>query len=361
MRAIHVSLVLLGCLTMGALPARAQDDAPTETEITLKLETGAAVGKIITPRRGLYGGVNMSVRGDNGSVDIAGKSFTVVAVRNGKNFGLGLDENGDGEIARNEVNALGRSSATAFKLKLGDDGKTYPLAVVDIHVGAGANGVAAFSGSLLPGWAMKGQLGRETVCLIDANLDGQYTQDGQDAIAIGRSNFALPLHRVHKIGETFYELDVAGDGTKISLKPQSDLSLGKVATNFPDSMLKCLVLINDDGHSYDVSEARRDGIPAGAYRVVYGVLARGNNYAFMLPPNATFDIQADGTNTLRLGPDFNIIFNARRKGESIDIGTGMSVMGAGGEMYRISGEPGRPAAAFYAGKTKVAGGAFSKG
>jgi len=172
-----------------------------------------------------------------------------------------------------------------------------------------------------------------------------------------KASMDLPAPR----GGRVESVTVAEDGTTVNLTEVADLELGKVATKFPRAMLKGLVVRNMSGQCYDVTTSGRTGIPAGSYSIVYGVLARGRDYAFLLPPETTYDIQAGGTNTLKLGPEFTLTFSASFSGGKVNIGTGTGVMGAGSERYRFSEAPDKPYAYFFVGKRKVAGGAFSKG
>ncbi len=356
--AIRYCFVLLGLIALGALPALAADETIEEE---LRLETGSIVGKIITPLRAVEGGKRFGSREASNHIRIGGKSFKIAAIAKGRSVGLGIDEDGDGDISRKEFNGVHYGGATSFDLKLDDSDETYPVAAIDVYVITQRNKVTGFSGKLIPGWAMRGRVGRETIRLVDANLDGIYTQDGRDAIVIGNSQFALPLRDYHRIGDTLYKLDVPTDAKTLKLTPQDTPALGKVETQYPDAMLKSLVLSNEAGHSYDIIELGEKGIPAGSYKVDYGALVSGRNYAFMLPSETNYEIQADGTNQLRLGPDFMLVFNARSQDDKIHISTQTEVMGAGGEKYRFNDDAGRPKAYFYAGKKRVGGGAFEKG
>lgn len=347
---------LVAILAAAVLPAAAE-------QVELKLDTSRQVLRIMTPLRGLKGGIEFSVRGDSGTITVCDKSIKVGAIAKYPHFGLGVDEDGDGTVSPNEFTSFRlKTQAASYKIDLGEDRKNCPLGIdnIDIHYKK-RKIVTSFSGDLCPGWAMKGRLGKDDIRLIDANMDGRYTQRGDDAIAIGRAGCAMPLLKVHEIDGKHYELTVAEDGTTVDLTEVMDLDLGKVATKFPRSMLKGLVVRNMDGQCYDVTASGRTGIPAGSYRVVYGVLARGRDYAFMLPPNITYDIQAGGTNTLKLGPEFTLAFNASFSGGKVGISTITDVMGAGGERYRFNEAPDKPYAYFFVGRRKVAGGAFSKG
>lgn len=355
---VRYSFVLLGLIALGAFPALAADEAIEET---LRLETGSIVGKIFTPRRAVEGGKRFGSKGDNNHVRIGGKSFKIGAAAKGRRLGLAIDEDGDDKISRSEFKSVHHGGAATFDLKLDDSGETYPVAAIDVYVMTRRGNVTGFGGKLIPGWAMRGRVGRETIRLVDANIDGIYTQDGRDAILIGNNSFAVPLRDYHKIDGTLYKLDVPTDAKTIKFTPQEAPALGKVETKFPGAMLKSLVLSSEEGHSYDVVELGEEGIPAGTYKVDYAALVSGRNYAFMLPSETTYEIQADGRNQLRLGPDFMLVFNARARGENIHISTQTEVMGAGGEKYRFSDDPGRPKAYFYAGKKRIGGGAFEKG
>lgn len=359
MRNLCGLLAFMGLIAIGALPVTAADPP---SEIALALDATGSAAKVITPLRGVEGGVKFRVSGNAGEVTVCGKSIKIGAMMKFPTMGVGLDENGDGDMARNEWKVLPRTQFTvAFKVKL-DDGKTYPLVVDNFGMRYKQNNVTSFYGDLYPGWAMKGRVDREQVLLIDSNLDGQYTQDGEDAIALGNSNFALPLRHIHDIGGKHYELEVATDGATIKLTAVADVQLGQVETKFPNSMLKCLVLQTSEGHCYDVAQAGGDAVPAGTYQIAYGVLARGRDIAFLLPPEeTTYAIQAGGVNTLRLGPEFMLVFGASSVGDKIEISPSTSVMGAGGERYRFTDEPSKPYAYFHVGERKVAGGAFAEG
>jgi hypothetical protein len=361
----YVRVMAVAVMALAAALPLLADEGEGEAlpeKVELTLDVSSQTLKVTTPLRAAKGGVSFHVSGDSGTVDICGKTFKVAAVSKYPVFGLHIDGDGDGKAGRGESENFRRGTTSAtFRIELDGVERPVTLGVDNLNISYKTRKVLSFNGDFCPGWSMKGRVGNEEFRLIDANLDGKYTQNGEDAIAIGRSGFALPLQQIHDIDGKRLKLDVAADGKTVGLAATEDVERGRVTAAYPRGLLKSLVLVGDDGQSYDIVEARESGIPAGRYRLSYGVLAKGRGLAFILPSTTTYDIQAGGVNTLKLGEPITLNFGASAAGDKITVSPYTKVVGAGGETYRFLGEAAKPKVAFLVGKRKVAGGSFAEG
>ena len=260
---------------------------------------------------------------------------------------LGLDLDGDGTIGEKEWSDLDENDGAAFKIPLDpEDGRTDYVGVVlkditgmGVETTAGDFTLLTISGRMEPISCMEGRLDGKYVRLFDDNLDGQFTQDGSDAIAVGKADVAVPLGTMHEIGNTFYRLAVAPDGTSVALTPQDDIGLAEVVVPIKARALETLI-ISDGQQAYDLTVTTE--IPPGEYKLVYGLLKSG---MLMLPPDesytskaeeVTYEIQAGMVNTIQIGKPLWLTFYAETEGNAFELSAySLKLYGIGGEMYDI--------------------------
>jgi hypothetical protein len=220
------------------------------------------------------------------------------------------------------------------------------LSILTRSGNTGASTISTVSGGYFICSFQQGTYDGTMLRLFDDNLDGTFTQDGKDAIMIGKSPVAIPLMKVHQIGNQFCQLEVASDGSQITVTPVSGLQLGVVETCFKRG-LKCLAMTDDQGNSIDLATSGRSGIPAGRYKLNYGVLADGPMVTIIKPTEAcpVYDIQAGKVNVLRLGKPLWVSFAASTSAAgTVTVSPRVKVYGAAGEEYSsdLSGGTGRP-------------------
>ena len=335
-----LSLIAACWLAAGGAAARGAAGEKDSRTVKLQLEAGPAVAAIVTPQR--LGGAHRTIRTvARAKIDLVGRKLDFAAVFLGSAFGLVLDCDGDGKAAPAEQVAVdGRSMAATFLLHLpAEAGKGRDYAVrfynVRVHVtGGAATGVDA---DVVNQGCMAGAWQGVPVRIFDENLDGQYTQDGKDAVAIGESPFALPLLRVHRIGRRLCRLAVAPDGTSVTFDPLGDDPGGVVKPPPALAALRTLVLADDaEGIAVD---AIADGanVPAGKYRLSYALLSGAGRTVLALGGAQVnlFEIKAAHLNVLRMGPPLVLDFSARQVNQTIQVGRDVRVYGCGGEEYRF--------------------------
>ncbi len=269
-------------------------------------------------------------------IKVAGVKVTTSARISGKNILLGFDRSGDGTISKAEWAIIPRTRTMLISGKA--DGKPYVIRLVDITASFTKTTVSCWGQALVRS-SMKGTLGRIPVRIIDDNMDGKFSQKpskgGGDAILIGGSTAAIPLREVHRIGKDFYRLKVAPDGSSIDYERMADTAVGQVRAIFPANTLKSLVLVGKDS-AFDVRTDGAAGIPAGSYRLSYGVVSRSAATLTFRPGQGTpqYDIQDGMINTLRIGKPVRLNFVASYGNNKIGLSApNVSVLGSGSEIY----------------------------
>ena len=315
--------------------------------------------KAVTATKALTFGKALSVRGGTGVIAIGGRTVVVGAERRGSSTRFGLDLNGDGKVAGDEWRSLGRfrSGGFQFALDAGSGGsRKYALALNDISIYLVQGSGARMGARYWVNFSHKGTINGETIRIIDDDLDGTFTQNGGDGILIGKARAAVPLMRVHRIGEYFYRLDVAEDGSKIDYARLEDTDLGEVVAPIRTSALKCLVLKGSQS-AFDLKADAKTTVLAGEYRLSYGLLAVGNATVPIKPTELalTYTIKAGQVNTIRIGAPLTLFFKASYGDGKISVMPDLRIIGAGGELYASDFQgTARPRVAFLAGNRVAA-------
>ncbi|MGB2821393.1 MAG: hypothetical protein WBF17_10455, partial [Phycisphaerae bacterium] len=315
--------------------------------VKLHFKTGGQVGSVYTPAKLLTMGTRFRFGESYGKIKVAGTDLIVAGRYVGDGYLLGVDCNGDGRVLGAEwvrLSLITRSARFLLRLPEGDGkGKRdYALRFVDVSVGVQANEVVNLSGRVMIDGCMAAVFDDRDIWLFDDNLDGHYSQDGKDAIAVGNSPGAMPLMKHHQVGRHHYVLDVSGDGTSVSFQRVDDLKLGRVETLISPSLLGCLMLTDEsNGRAYDVKLSGPAGIPAGTYKLAYGVLGGGRCMvvAGPSPKSLSYTIAENAVNILRFGPPVQLVFSASLRGrapnERIVVQTDITPYGTGGERYHL--------------------------
>jgi len=331
----------------GALILPAAEPASMDVKLTCEsMQTPVCFtpGRVVGTQRGFR------VQGNSGEVSTGDSQIMVCAVVNGTTRMMGIDQNGDGRIDAREMVKLnpGAEGSAPFLAKVASPGSQKPERVLMFSgvVLYGSPAVASFTGTCAPGVFYKGNVNGTVIRVYDDSCDGKITQNGKDAIFIGPSDCAQPLGRFHQIGNVLYEMKVSDDAASVTLTKEADTATGQVRCPLQGvAGLKSLVLTDAaSGRAYDLVSAK--ALPAGDYRLSYGVISGGKDTIAIKPPPAktapVYTIKADSMNTLRLGPTIRIQFQAKysQSTNELEVMPSMKIMGIGNEAYDLDGTAG---------------------
>lgn len=329
--ALAAMVVLSGPgLTWGAPAAE-----PATGTIKMVYDAGGAA-KARTPAL-VLGENRFSVGSDSTmGIKVAGTTVKTSARVKGRDILIGFDSNGDGKISKSEWTAIPMTRTLKLSGKV--DGKQFVINLVNIWADYNRTTVNCWGQTLIRS-SMKGSVGGIPVRILDDDLDGKFNQKpsgrGGDAILIGNSSAAIPLRQVHKIGKDFYRLKVSQDGSSIDYQRLDDTAVGRVEATFPTDTLKALVLVSEDS-AFDMRTDGASGIPAGKYKLSYGVVSTASALLTFRPSGTTpdYDIQAGMINTLRIGKPVRLAFGANYRAGKIGLSAGaVWVVGSGTEIY----------------------------
>lgn len=302
--------------------------------VKLTYEANEQVAGIFTPRK-LVDKVGFQFFAGKGDITVAGKSVALVGVLAGRKEGLGVDTNGNGEVDAKEILAVPRNRTLLFRIK-GEGKKEFAIIVNRCELTSMQGGAVRVSGDYYAACGLKGTLGKTQVRIIDDNLDGKITQDGNDAIAIGNSVCAQPLGKVHQVGGAFYELEVNPDGSSLRYTKIEDLKPVKVTSPLlKKGVLRSLVLTNEkDGQVFDLVLCK-SGIPAGEYTLAYGALEAGKDVVIIKPGSNTKPISVgEAGGDIGLGPPLKLVFTAFAQAGEVKVQPEVVIVGAAGEIYQ---------------------------
>ena len=318
-------------------------------EVQLSYQSNAEALAAFTPAKALTGGKQFVIRSDTGTLDVAGSPvmFGVRWHQGLQAFFAGMDVNGNGVLDDNEWCRLALSGTATFQqVKVGD--KKHIVRLADIRAAVKqtpGGGIAFVSGGYVVCGFYQGVYEGTCVRIFDDNLDGAITQDGKDAIMVGRGGAAIPLMKFHQVGSRHCSLEVAKDGSKVTITPVASPALGIVETSFKRG-LKVLAMVDSQGNSYDLAASGRTGIPAGSYKISYGVLADASAFTVIKPTDKcpVYEVQAGKINTLRIGAPLWVSFHASYSKGNVTVSPAVNIYGAGNEEYTFdfSGGTGRP-------------------
>jgi len=318
----------------------AASEAAANTRVDLAFEAAGAVTNMLTPLKILGGGKSFQISGSQGNLSVGGNSVPIAGAYDGRaSFYLGLDCDGNGTVDRKEYVRVGRDAVLGYQIILPNE-ERYAFRLVNLRMYRKLNTVSSIYGDCVINGCMKGTAEGQEIRLIDDNLDGMITQDGKDAIALGRSQVAIPLMKIHRIGSQHCELDVSRDGKSVTVSPLSDAKVGIVEVPIRAPNLKCLVCTTKTGESYDFAASGKTGVPAGDYRLSFGALVSGREMVVMKPTKTslTYPIQAEMINRIRIGKPVRVDFSAEcnKVNKMIGVSPSVRVLGAGDELYSLA-------------------------
>lgn len=326
--------------------------------VKLKYASGRPLTKAITPSWAKRANT-FSIKPTGSTVKIGGSAVVAGARKSGATSQIGLDCNGDGKVSGREWHTIPKSGRASFSGKAGDKQFAVHLWDLRVYVNTKSGQLTDIYGRATICSGMKGFINSVPVYILDDDLDGEFSQSGssRDAILIGSTPLAIPLRKQHKIGNNFYRLEVAADGTSITWTQLVDVSVGVVRTSFSSRALKGLVLVGEDS-AYDVKACGSGGIPAGDYQLAFGVVG-GKSLTVLRPGKSalTYPIQGEMINMLRIGAPLRVNFKATIVGRKVSVSAWMSILGAGNEVYGpfdySSGGNARPKVTIVAGSKTV--------
>lgn len=336
--------IALGIFLSSGLQAGRAAEAVKEIakEITVPLTyEGGTILNAFTPARVVRGAKSFSLSGSESSLSVAGTNVLIGSQKVGAETYIGVDSDGSGTLDKREFTLLSRTKPMVFDLKLPGDSGTKPNYCVKVYNISSyitqGNPKPHVGGLYACNCCRKGTVNGTTVRLVDDNLDGKFTQDGEDAIIIGDTPAAMPLKKLHQIGDRIYRLQVSPDGSSLTATPAADLKLGLIETAFKSVAAKAIFVESAEG-AFDLTKAKK-GIPEGEYKLSYGILAAGTD-GILFGPSRTkplmYPIEGDKINVLRMGHPFRIDFNATTKASSVVVAPNLRVVGAGDEVYAVT-------------------------
>lgn len=350
------SATLLCALLNAPAPAEEKDSAPRE-EIQTQWTVGAKVAKIITPARARRSGVAFQVKTGSGTIRLLGRDIQYALEAASGGLVLRLDVDADGKASSRERFVIPyRKKQALLRIRTGpgENNPIYSIVLDGIRTFGNPRESLTLQATLYPAAGYSASFQNQDILLIDANLDGTYTQDGSDAIAIGTSAFAQPLETVHRIAGKPWRVKVAEGGTSLTLQPETTADSAPVElpeTLSPD-LLKALIFRSAEGVVFDLADSR--SLPAGEYTMVYGAMGNGRAMAFCQPDGrARYTIKPDMVNVPRIGPPVSWQVRASMRGEKIMIFPPSQVIGVGGERYNFPTAMGRNARIKFTGGGKL--------
>ena len=312
---IVLTIAVLSTLSSVLLGAAKPGPAGDSGKVTLTYDSGKSV-TCLTPQ---WAGDSRGhqVNGSSGKVVIAGKEIAFGGWKSGKVDQLGLDVNGDEIINSEEYKKVSANGSVVLTGKVDGKGVSIRCSEVSVSYDAKKGQVNNVRWRMQGVYGWTGKIGSIAIRILDENLDGKYSNNGADAIQIGKAKLALPLRKTHCIGEDFYTLKISSDGSTLEYTKLADVKVGLVRTPFSGKYLVGLVLDGKEG-AFDIQACIRTGIPAGTYDVAYGVVGDPRSPAALFggkKAGLKYEIQADMKNTLRIGPPLQLVFPAEFKQE----------------------------------------------
>ncbi|MHC4935494.1 MAG: hypothetical protein ACYTGJ_04670 [Planctomycetota bacterium] len=241
-----------------------------------------------------------------------GQGFDLTATL-GRTFKVGLegtslliDTDGDGEF---DVTAESPAASVTFT---GDEGRRYSVRLLD-------RGGWRYA----PGGTLRGKVRGETIQLIDQNLDGDYSDIGEDAVIVGRGKIASFLSRVIAVDGALVELEIPEDGRSIGFRPytgaQGTLRLGPCDTKA--KVMSAIVRSEDGRYCFDMAKVQEGlEVPAGEYRLVSGVIGLGESRVSMSTGRSvSFEVPSGGAKEISWGGPVRAEFAYRQSDEEVEL------------------------------------------
>jgi len=312
---VLLSVIVVAVLSLSAYCAGKARAAGDSGKLTLTYDDGKKV-TCLTPRWS-GGGAQVNVTGASGKASVGGKFVPVAGWKAGAGYRIGLDTNGDGIVNTEEYQNVAEGGSVVLTAKIGEKELSIRCSEVRLSYDEKKGEVRNMRWRMQGVYGWVGQIASVDIRILDENLDGKYSTNGQDAIRIGKARLALPLRKRHRIGEDFYELKISEDGSTLEHRKLNDLPVGLVRTPFAGKYLVGLVM-DGAGGAFDIQACAKTGIPAGDYSVVYGAVGNPKSPVALYSGRKAmlkYKIEADKKNLMRIGPPLQLVFGAEYKQE----------------------------------------------
>jgi hypothetical protein len=266
--------------------------------------------------------------------------------------GVAVDRDGDGTIDRAEGDILSDGAVVKVPVQLAGKTFPYPIAINALRLSGGGNrGLALIQGRV----HLEAGTGATKIALLDSNLNGRFgdrhgkASAGEgDMLRIGDGSTLRPCTTHVEIGDSVRTMEIAGGGESIVLRrysgPLSTLKVEAVTGWKTEASL----WREDGGFAVDVKSGGEARLLPGAYRIARCgathtakklIFFDSADVIFYGPASEARPVSiAEGANTWRMGPPFQLLFTAKRSTEDdddVDI-TDVSIAGQGGDSYPVN-------------------------
>lgn len=333
-RADNHRAVLLTCtLIVGLLSARSLAE-PVVSD--LRDVTGIAERNLMTPMSVREAGGLIRIAGDSTSVRIAGRDVAVRLKADGPNKSIGLDLNANGLVDNDEWWPARRRGSIVVRVHSADGSAEAVVALRDTVIRSRGSRVYGGSVRIVNDMGLLGEIAGTPVLLLDDNMDGVIQQGGGDAVLIGAGRLAMPLRTVHQVNGRLVSLAVDVGDSRLSAAPLEGEPIGQVTTGLSDDP-NAFAVVACDRAAFTVNGGAVD-MPAGDYRLAFGLVRRGSNEAVIQPGDRPtgYQVRAGEVNHLALGPPYEITFRGSVSRSSFTVRPELTVLGAGGEHYAFA-------------------------
>ncbi len=326
------TIILLAGVALGAGPVWADDGS---TALTF-----AVAPADHTPLSAANGGQTLHVSGGSGTLAVGICPVRLSAQGRTGQVRVGIDADGDGQIGQSEWTSAAPDGSASVEFALPAASCPLGRAAVTFTGLAVSPSSKTLTGRYVSRGSLRGEIAGQPVWLIDDNLDGRITQDGQDALLVGPNRWAVPLRQLHRVGGRLYRLSVDDAQQQLRYSPVAEPQLGQVAVP-PTPGLTVLVLESDQG-AFNVLAKGGSAVPAGEYRLSYGLLGTATQAVAPGKQTLRYPIRAGQRNTLRIGGAPELTFQASYEGGNISVLPKLIAVGPGGETYETAIQRAQP-------------------
>ncbi len=224
-----------------------------------------------------------------------------------------------------------------------------------------------------PAGSMVGEIDGTAIRVLDDNVDGVYgspatayghiglTKDNyqpeMDSVVLGKSKRALPWSEYQQIEGTWYKMEIADGGKKLTAIPQN-LPTGTLKLKYKGPEASFLIVRGENTYEnsfFDLSSAKSVEVPVGRYSFYFGMVSKGKKKQLLkaaVLPSADmpmWTVSEVGMEVeIMLGSPFGFDWKAEVADRSVTvIGQSVCVTGVAGERYeRVWGAVPQPEVSF---------------
>jgi hypothetical protein len=233
---------------------------------------------------------------------------------------------------REDARGLLMPSAAFFRTgKLRLAGRTYQVAAVDGDYDGLFNSILP-----LPLDRTQNRPGCD-VFAIDLNRNGTFE------LSLSQESEVFPLGKLAKVGDVYYTIDIALDGSSLALS-RTEAQFGTLVVEANDAAVE--LRLWSDAVDQHLLQNRKWQLPAGTYSVIHAVLTKrdttGDIWTFSsfispgyarMGPLECFTIEPGETTSIRIGPPFVVKADVRTWSGSDVVVISPVLVGCAGEEY----------------------------